>query len=55
MYVVGIHQNHLTVTLLLSTNNMFLWRIGENYPIIITKYSSLTIPLTYGMMGHPNI
>ena len=23
----------------------FLWRTGENYPIIITKYSSLTIPL----------
>ena len=26
--------------------HMFLWRTGENYPIIITKYSSLTIPLT---------
>ena len=25
--------------------HMFLWRTGENYPIIITKYSSLTIPL----------
>ena len=24
---------------------MFLWRTGENYPIIITKFSSLTIPL----------
>ena len=25
--------------------HMFLWRTVENYPIIITKYSSLTIPL----------
>ena len=25
--------------------HMFLWRTGEKYPIIITKYSSLTIPL----------
>ena len=25
--------------------HMFLWRTGENYPRIITKYSSLTIPL----------
>ena len=24
---------------------MFLWRTGENYPTVITKYSSLTIPL----------
>ena len=26
--------------------HMFLWRTGENYPIIITKYSSLTIPMS---------
>ena len=25
--------------------HMFLWRIRENYPIIITKYTSLTVPL----------
>ena len=25
--------------------HMVLWRIGENYPRIIIKYSSLTIPL----------
>ena len=24
---------------------MFLWRTGANYPIIFTKYSSLTSPL----------
>ena len=27
--------------------HMFLWRTWENYPKIITKYSSLTIPLLY--------
>ena len=27
--------------------HMVLWRTGENYPRIITKYSSLTIPLHY--------
>ena len=26
---------------------MFLWRFKKNYPIIITKYSSLTIPLEH--------
>ena len=32
--------------LLMSTHNIcFLWRYGENYPSIITKYSSLTSPL----------
>ena len=25
--------------------HMFIWRTGANYPIIITKYSSLTISL----------
>ena len=29
---------------------MFLWRTGENYPRIITKYSSLTIPLLHLLM-----
>ena len=29
------------------TQHMFLWRNGENYPRIITKYSSLTSPLNY--------
>ena len=29
----------------MSTHNMFLWRTGENYPRIITKYSFLTIPV----------
>ena len=24
----------------MSTNNMFLWRTVENYPLIITKYPS---------------
>ena len=28
-------------------HNMFLWRTGENYPTIFTKYSSLTISLAY--------
>ena len=27
------------------STHMFLWRMGENYPTIITKYSTLTIPL----------
>ena len=31
----------------MSTNNTFLWSMGENYPIIITKYTSLTIPLMW--------
>ena len=30
----------------MSTHNIcFLWRTGENYPRIITKYSTLTSPL----------
>ena len=29
----------------MSTRNMFLWRTGENYPIIITEYFSLSISL----------
>ena len=29
----------------MSTHNMFFWKTGENYPRIITKYSSLTSPL----------
>ena len=30
----------------MSTHNLcFLWRTGENYPRIISKYSTLTIPL----------
>ena len=28
---------------MMSTHNMVLWRTGENYPRIITKYTSLTI------------
>ena len=32
---------------------MFLWRTGENYPIIITKYSPLTIPLLSSIL-HQN-
>ena len=36
--------------------HMFLWRTGENYPIIITKYS-LTIPfvLIFFLFLHENI
>ena len=30
---------------------MFLWRTEENYPIIITEYSFLTIPLPYHRDG----
>ena len=29
----------------MSTHNIWLWRTVENYPIIITQFSSLTIPL----------
>ena len=32
----------IIVKAFLMSTHMFLWRIGENYPIIITKYSSLT-------------
>ena len=31
---------------------MFLWRTVENYPIIISEYSSLTVPLTYMYVLH---
>ena len=31
--------------LIRSTSAVFLWRNGENYPRIITEYSSLTSPL----------
>ena len=45
-YVVGTHLKCLCKGLQMSTHNMFLWRNEKkNYPIIITKYSSLTIPL----------
>ena len=40
-------STHNGEALLMSTHNMFLWRTGENYPIIITKYS-LIIPLLKG-------
>ena len=29
----------------MNTHTMFSWKIEENYPVIITKYSLLTIPL----------
>ena len=36
----------------MSTHNIrFLWRTVENYPIIITEYSSLTIPLLRAPMN----
>ena len=33
--------------------HMFLWRTGENYPVILTK-SSLTIPLLFGWKKKKN-
>ena len=42
-YVVGTHLKCFAEVHLMSTHDV--WRTGENHPIIITKYSSLTIPL----------
>ena len=36
---MGAHKESLDDTLLMSNQNMLLWRIGENYPRIIIKYT----------------
>ena len=38
----------LSEVLLMSSHNMFLWRNWENYPRIITEYSSFTSSLVVG-------
>ena len=37
------------------SKHKFLWRTGENYPTIITKYSSLTIPFSIPKVGKPEL
>ena len=46
-FLISPYKHVLLVLIRRASNeyqqHMFLWRTGENYPIIITKYSSLTI------------
>ena len=42
---MGAPKESLDDTLLMSNQNMLLWRIGENYPRIIIKYTSQTSTL----------